>query len=95
VNLACSNLQGPGALMEHDNLRLMIQEKPGSIGYVGCPRVTTDNPMLRCHAMAPPEARLPEARDRQCPVCYSEEIVPVGHVSGRMIKVEPAGRPLR
>jgi hypothetical protein len=72
-----------------------VYRTPGSIGCVGCPRVTTDNLMLRCHALAPPEAKLPETRERRCPAWHSKEIVPVGHVRGRMIKVEPAGRPLR
>jgi hypothetical protein len=41
VNLACSNLQGPEALIEQDNLRLMIQEKlaDGRLPHDHIPRV--------------------------------------------------------
>jgi hypothetical protein len=40
--------------------------------------------------MPPPEAELPETRERRCPACHSEEIAPAGHVSasGGMIRVE-------
>jgi predicted Zn-ribbon and HTH transcriptional regulator len=30
--------------------------------------------------MSPPEAELPDTRERRCPACQSEEIEPVGYV---------------
>jgi uncharacterized Zn finger protein len=30
--------------------------------------------------MPPPEPELPETRERQCPACESEAIMPLGHI---------------
>jgi uncharacterized protein (DUF983 family) len=40
--------------------------------------------------MPPPDAPLPETRERRCPACRSERITPVVHVIGveTVVKVE-------
>ena len=46
--------------------------------------------VLRMRAMPPPEAELPETRERRCPACASEAITPANHVVAEdgLIKVE-------
>ena len=50
--------------------------------------------MLGCRPMPAPKPELPETRERRCPACHSEEIMPVGHVVAGE-RAHQGGAPMR